>query len=270
MKKLLFIISAITMVVLSSCVSQAQYNQLKRKYETESLRHQYEMKQKEAGEKLCHKHFKSAFERSKTYSAKIDVLEKLLERELDKSIKKENQHQSDCLKDITDNTSEYFTFYAMDSASTATEALVRAHTKVQNSIKSKCDSIVFEAIDLYSNEKQVPFDTIKTDRLWNKISRDICHDVWKDSSNTYWAMEVQRIYWSEFVDTYIAKTLEEEASVEKALKEFEESDNIYYFKEIIDDLKKQTQRKLDVDHFKELLNAAITNKTILTEDAEKP
>lgn len=256
MKKIIYGILVTISLVVSSCVSLARYNQLKHKYYAETSRLLLENKQLDAGERLCRKHFKSTFERNKTLDKKIDVLEKILERELQNSIKQENLHQSHCSKEITDSIGVYISFFSLDSAATATEALVRAYTNVQNSIKLTCDSIIYLAIDHYLKEMNVPFDTINTDFSWNQISHSICHDVWMDSTNTYWAMEVQRVYWDEFINEYIAKTMKEEVFIEESIKELD-GENTKFTKEWINKLKEKANRKLDTELFKEILNTII-------------
>lgn len=265
MKKIIYGILVTISLVVSSCVSLAKYNQLEHKYYAETSRLSFENMQLDAGERLCRKHFKSTFERNKTLDKKIEVHEKILERELQKSIKQENQHQSRCSKDISDSRGVYISFSSLDSAVTATEALVRAYTNVQNSIKLTLDSIIYVAIDRYSKERNVPFDTINTDRLWNQISHSICHDVWVDSTNTYWAMEVQRVYWAEFIDVYITETMKEEAFIEESIKELDGEDT-EFTKKWVNELKEKANRKLDTELFKEILNTIIKK----TEDAETP
>lgn len=257
MKKIIYGILVTTSLIVSSCVSLAKYNQLEHKYYAETSRLSFENMQLDAGERLCRKHFKSAFERNKTLNEKIDVFEKILERELQKSIKQVTLHQSHCSKEITDDSiSVYISFSSLDSAATATEALVKAYTNVQNSIQLTCDSIIYVAIDRYSKERNVPFDTINTDRLWNQISHNICHDVGVDSTNTYWAMEVQRVYWAEFIDVYIAETMKEEAFIEETINELEGEDT-EFTKEWVNELKEKANRKLDAELFKEILNSII-------------
>jgi len=265
MKKIIYGILVAVSLIVSSCVSLAKYNQLKHKYYAETSRLLLENKQLDAGERLCRKHFKSTFERNKTLDKKIDVLEKILERELQNSIKQENLHQSHCSKEITDSIGVYISFSSLDSAATATEALVKAYTNVQNSIQLTCDSIIYVAIDRYLKEMNVPFDTINIDRLWNQISHNICHDVGVDSTNTYWAMEVQRVYWAEFIDVYIAETMKEEAFIEESIKELDGEDT-EFTKKWVNELKEKANRKLDTELFKEILNTIIKK----TENAEKP
>ena len=190
----------------------------------------------------------------------------ILEREVNKYIRIDNGKSSECMPKANDSIGVYITFFSLDSASSSTEAMTLAYRKVEDSVKIVCEDIIFEAIKRYSDATKEPLDTIDIDGVLQKTTQYVCNDVWKDSQDTYWAIEVQRVYWSDFINNYIAKISgaddydeEQIAEIENGIKNGEYDNK--FMRGLLEHMKQIANRKRNKELLKDILEKTILDKT---------
>ena len=203
--------------------------------------------------------------RANAHARAVHMEKQLLERELQKHIRTESRISLDsvnCLEDGIDS----FSFYAIDTAHSAIEAMVAAHSKIQDTIKSLYLSIQLETIDRYIQSVNMEYDsaTIYIEPDWQRAMQYSCSDLWTDGAGVYWAIEVQKMDWKKFADIYVARIVEEELERDKLItylnRQFEGKDsneyqgNRFYFK---DD---KVRPKFKQDLFRDILNAVLDEK----------
>lgn len=255
MKKSLFILMVISLAI-TSCVSQKKYTDLQHKCFKETARSFWEKEQAEASERMC----KRVLKHSQASNSSLKKENMILKREVGKYIKQDEQHQSECSKLIVDSAGVYITLSSLDSASSATAAMVLAYDKVRDSLISVCEDVIFETINRYTEQVNLPFDSIHLSDVWDNAIQNLCNDVWQDSQNTYWALEVQKINWKDLIDAYIALTEEEERNNEELIQEMETEEVSDLLHGFLEEAKEKTKRKLNKELFAELYQEIIVKK----------
>ena len=261
MKNIIYSIIVLS-IVMTACVSQKKYAELRKMYNEEVLNCTKEKALLNADISTRIKFFREVV----TYNRELETEKELLERELEKHIRTENRLFFDSTKYLVDSAGVYTTFYAVEKAHSATEALVAAHSTIRDSIISVCQSIQLETIDRYIQSVNTEYDsaTIYTNPNWQEAMQYSYSDLWVDDAGTYWAVEVQRMYWIKFAEDYVAKTVDSELIIERLeafiKKQFEDKDsneyqgNRLYFK---DD---KVRPKFKQDLFRDILNAVLDEK----------
>lgn len=260
MKKVILSIIVLS-IVMTSCVSQKKYAELQKKYNEAVLNSANEVANLRADIDMRTR----VLRRANAHARAVHTEKQLLERELQKHIRTEKCFSLDSVNCLGDGIDAY-SFYAIDMAHSAIEAMVAAHTKVQDSIISVCQSIQLETIDRYIQSVNMEYDsaTIYTEPDWQGAMQYCCSDLWADGVGAYWAVEVQKVDWKKFADIYVARIVEEELVRDELIaslnKQFEGKDpNDYqgdrlYFK---DD---KIRPKLKQDLFREILNIVVDEK----------
>ena len=256
MKKILFYLVALS-IITTSCVSQKRYAELQRQCETENAKCKKEMRLLNGEVKTITDLYISSVSNAVKSHNMID----LLERELAKHISYGDSTYADKFKcDKNDYTGISITFSSLNHATSAPQAMLLSNKAVQDSIKTLCNSIRYEAIAEYSVRVAGVLDstTIHTEPIWHELIQPICYEVWKDSlSNTYWALEVQGFNWNDFVENNIAEIIATEEMIERLVKRLNDKykdenpedytgDRIYFHDDTV-------RPKLEANLFREIL-----------------
>lgn len=255
---------AVMLLVITSCVSQKKYAELQKQYKTEQMNHAKEKSQLNSEKQI----FKDLFSSSVSNSEVLYDMAKLLERELTKY---ENYHDSTYANNfsylVVDSIGVCKSYYSLNHAYTKPEALVFSFNAVQDSIKALCNSIRYGAIEEYKIRVNGDIDSscIHTEPDWLEFIHPVCHEVWKDTlTNTYWALEIQRFYWNDFIENNISGIVEMEGIVERLVKrlnkEFEDKNPDDYGEGMLYFHSDEVSPRLDAKLYREILINTIGKK----------
>lgn len=260
MKKVIFGIILLS-IVFTSCVSQKKYAELQKMYREQVVNCTEEIANLHADIDMRTR----VLRRGNTHARAVHIEKQLLERELQKHIRTESRISLDSVNCLEDGIDSY-SFYALDMAHSATEALVAAHSKIQDSIKSVCLSIQSETIDRYIQSVNMEYDsaTIYIEPDWQGAMQYSCSDLWTDGAGAYWAIEVQKMDWKKFADIYVARIVEEELTIERLVaslnKQFEDKDSNEYQGNRLHFKDDKVRPKFKQDLFRDILNAVLDEK----------
>lgn len=261
----------VMLLAITSCVSQKKYAKLQSQYETEQNsfvkeRRQFNQEIRTLNGEVSA--LKKLFGESVSLSSDLYDMKMLLERELTKY---ENYHDSTYANNfyslVVDSIGICKSYSSLNRASSKSEALLLAYNTVQDSIKALCNSIRLEAIDEYTIRENAEIDSsnIHTEPDWLELIQPICYEVWKDTlTNTYWALEIQRFNWSDFVENNISQIVEMEGMIDRLVerlnKEFEDKNPNDYGEGMLYFHDDKVRPKLNVDLYREILIKTIKER----------